>query len=172
LSEALPLDEAISFHSSSLASLSKADDVVLSSQNRRRMKVKLGKVIATRILVLKGRQKKMINVYLGAPQKVGQDWACPYRIVGLERPKTGYSFGVDAFQALALMSESIRATLEATGKKFFWLDGAPWDLAFPRTVPVITESLTRRLYRLIDKELKQFVRKAEARHRRRLNRNL
>jgi hypothetical protein len=94
--------------------------------------VPLGTVIARRELCTVADAP--VHVLVGAPVHVGDgwDWACPYRIEGLGEPVEGRTFGIDALQALQLVSSAIRGDLERSGERLTWLDSEYWQSGFPR----------------------------------------
>ena len=71
-----------------------------------------------------------------APVHVGDgwDWACPFRVDGLGEPITGQAHGIDALQALQLVSAAIRGALEHAGVPLRWHDADFWQAGFPRHV--------------------------------------
>jgi hypothetical protein len=97
--------------------------------------------------------------------KGGEDWECPFRIEGLRTRGIQYGYGVDAVQALTTALEGIRVTLERSGKRLSWIGGAPGDPGFERPVPTsLGLDFSRRLNRMIDREIARFVRIQEQRH--------
>lgn len=94
--------------------------------------VPLGTVIARRELCTAADAP--VHVLVGAPVHVGDgwDWVCPYRIEGLGEPLDGRTFGIDALQALQLVSSAIRSDLERSGERLTWLDSEFWQSGFPR----------------------------------------
>jgi hypothetical protein len=100
--------------------------------------------------------------------KGGKDWECPFRIEGVGRRAVQYGYGVDAFQALTTALEGIRVTLERSGKRLSWIGGHRGDSGFERPVPsALGLEVSRRLNRMIDREVARFVRVRERRHARR-----
>lgn len=96
--------------------------------------VPLGTVVAHR--ELRTAAGIPVHVRVGAPVHVGGgwDWACPYRIDGLGKPVVGRTFGIDALQALQLVSSAIRSDLERSGEPLVWLESTAWQAGFPRPV--------------------------------------
>lgn len=99
--------------------------------------VPLGTVVAHR--ELRTEAGAPVHVRVGAPVHVGDgwDWACPYRIEGLGQPVVGRAFGIDALQALQLVSSAIRGDLERSGEPLTWLDATFWQAGFPTSVQVL-----------------------------------
>jgi hypothetical protein len=97
--------------------------------------------------------------------KSGEDWECPFRIAGLGGRVVEYGYGVDAIQALTTALEGIRVALERSGKRLSWIGGNPGDAGFERPVPsALGLHFSRRLNRMIDREVARFVRVQERRH--------
>lgn len=73
-----------------------------------------------------------IVVSIGAPVFIGRgwDWACPYRISGLDETLFGHAHGIDGIQALQVVGLAIRDALEKTKRNFSWLDQPYWQLGF------------------------------------------
>lgn len=130
----------------------------------------LGEVIGERQLVVVDAPRKRVTVSLGKPRPApwGEDWECPFRIrgAGMSTLKSGY--GVDAIQALICALEGIRAVLDQSGQSFAWRDVLPDDTGFPRTIPIaFGGEFSRRLDRIIDREMTARLRTLERRHTRR-----
>jgi hypothetical protein len=133
------------------------------------MRSRLGIIVGIRRLHQVGLRQKVVIVKLGKPkkEKVG-DWACPFTISGLGIHKIEYGHGIDAIQALLMAIEGIRARLEQSGKRFVWAGGESGDTGFTRFVPTFFGlDFSKRLDRLIDREVKRFARTAETRYRKR-----
>lgn len=93
--------------------------------------VALETVIAQRILGTEDGGS--VTVSIGLPVHIGDgwDWACPYRIEGMEAAVQSQVFGIDALQALQLVSVAIRVELEQSGERLSWLDDDFWQAGFP-----------------------------------------
>ncbi len=93
--------------------------------------VALETVIAQRILGTEAGGS--VTVSIGLPVHIGNgwDWACPYRIEGLETAVQSQVFGIDALQVLQLVSVAIRVELEQSGERLSWLDDDFWQAGFP-----------------------------------------
>ncbi len=121
------------------------------------MKRELGIIIGTRQLFEVGKQKRVVTVTIGRPQKVKGDWACPFQISGVGMKKVQHAHGVDSMQALIMAIEGIRSSLEKSGKKLCWTGGELGETGFTRFVPTFFGlGFSRRLDRLIDQEVKRF----------------
>lgn len=123
-----------------------------------------GPIIAVRQLSDAGSRK--VTVSLGKPRRMkrGEDWECPFQIKGLGGSAAKYGYGVDAIQALTTALEGIRVTLERSGKRLSWIGGNPGDPGFERPVPsALGVDFSRRLNRIIDREVARFVRVQERR---------
>ena len=94
----------------------------------------VGVQVATRILDLNGKE---VAVMIGRPEKFpdGEDYYCPYQIVGMGGGQVRYAGGIDAVQALQLAIQMIGADLyssqDARSGKLSWHAGSPGDLGFP-----------------------------------------
>jgi hypothetical protein len=95
----------------------------------------VGIQIATRELQVKGKKAMVV---IGKPEKFseGDDYYCPYQIVGLGNELVRYAGGADAVQALELALKMIGSDLytspEAQAKQITWVGGEkPGDLGFP-----------------------------------------
>jgi hypothetical protein len=94
----------------------------------------VGVQIATRLLQAKNRK---ITVVIGRPEKFpeGEDFYCPYQIVGIGNERISYAGGLDAVQALQLALMKIGTDLytspEAQSKQLSWDGGELGDLGFP-----------------------------------------
>ncbi len=94
----------------------------------------VGVQIATRVLQANDRK---ITVVIGRPEKFpeGEDYYCPYQILGFGNERVRYAGGVDAVQALQLALQKIGADLytsqEAQSKQLAWVGGNLGDLGFP-----------------------------------------
>jgi hypothetical protein len=104
----------------------------------------VGAVIATRVLVLSKRKK--VTVMIGKPKKFrgGNDYYCPFQILGMDDEPVRYSGGVDPVQAiqLALMDIGTRlySSKAAKAGRLSWNAGsAEGDLGFP--VPDVIRDL-------------------------------
>ncbi len=132
------------------------------------MRSQLGTIVGIRRLREVGPHRQAIIVKVGKPRKEkGGDWACPFQISGLGPRKIENGHGIDAIQALLMAIEGIRTRLEQSGKQLTWDGGNPGDTGFTRFVPTFFGlDFSKRLDRLIDREVQRFTRIAEARYRR------
>ena len=131
-----------------------------------------GPMIGQRKLRTPRTAPKTVTVSLGQPRlpKGKTDWECPFRISGggIRGNESGY--GVDAIQALQNALGSIRSVLDQSSQSFEWL-GLPLDVAFPRSIPSYgDERLTKRLEKLMDRELERNVTRLRRRHQRKQTR--
>jgi hypothetical protein len=80
-------------------------------------------VIAERLLHAAGGE---MRVTLFAPEPLGEDMRCGYRITGPETERRGHAIGVDGFQALELAMQRLAIDLahcsEAACGPLRWLD--------------------------------------------------
>ena len=111
-------------------------------------------VIAQRELVDEHSNQPVL-VSIGTPQFIGDgwDWACPYVITGLGEPIHGHVHGIDALQALQLVSAAIRSTLEQSGAALSFLGERDWQSAFPAPIQNLgSAALQVRIEALIEQE--------------------
>jgi hypothetical protein len=94
----------------------------------------IGLQIATRELQVNG---KKVTVVIGRPEKFpdGQDYFCPYQILGMGDEKVSYAGGVDAVQSLQLALKKIGTDLytstEYRTKQLCWDGSDSGELGFP-----------------------------------------
>ena len=136
------------------------------------MRRTLGRVLGTRHLQTTGSRRRAVTVRLGAPrQRAPDEWFCPIQVSGLRASKVQYVHAEDAIQAVELALQAIRVALDKSDNLLTWLGGEPGVTGFPRSVPYgLCFSFSRRLDRLIDREVSRFVRELERRHRARQRR--
>ena len=121
-------------------------------------RIPVGTVIARRTMV-DAKSNARIVVSIGAPVFIGDgwDWACPYRISGLEKTLFGHAHGIDGIQALQVVGLAIRHALEKTKRNFSWLDQPYWQSGFPKFVNGIgIPAFERHLERVIEDEHRRF----------------
>src|SRR5260370_42169342 len=84
--------------------------------NEMKRKVALGKVIASRVLVNRDTRRR-VTVSIGSPTHIGDgwDWVCPYKISGLGHTIHDHVHGIDALQALQLVSVALGRPLKTSG---------------------------------------------------------
>lgn len=141
---------------------------------RRSERPSIEDVIVRRILFGEPRSRRRHEVRIGrpAPDPRG-DWRCAYHIGGIGMRTPRYGFGVDAMQALLLTLGIVRVRLEVAEIAWHWEGGEPGNHGFPRHVP--TEfglALSRRIDRLIDRELASYFKKLGAKARNRSRRRV
>jgi hypothetical protein len=117
-------------------------------------------VIAKRDLSQADSDKPVI-IEIGVPRRrrVGE-WACPYRIIGLDSNRIRYCFGFDAIQALQIVTQAIWRDLEPYEEKLSWV-GEPGDTGFFRYYPATLLGMkhARRVEAAIDREIhKEYLR--------------
>ena len=87
----------------------------------------VGPVIATRELEISNSKRK-ITIRLGTPARFpdGNDYYCPYQVLGLGRDRVFYGAGVDSMQALIHALHNMGADLytsnEAKAGQLTWFD--------------------------------------------------
>jgi hypothetical protein len=125
----------------------------------------LGRIIAAREFTAKsGKRSKRILVQIGTPYQVKTgDWACPFRVTGAGPQKQKRVFGIDAFQALQLVYQGIRKELEEKKQTVTW-EGVSLAAVLPRLIPHFgDEAFSARINRMIDRELRRYVKAAKRR---------
>lgn len=94
----------------------------------------IGALIASRDLSLSNGDK--VTVLIGKPEPYpdGQDFYCPYQILGIGSERVRYASGIDSAQALLLALKKIGADLncsrEAEAEQLSWMGAG--DLGFPK----------------------------------------
>jgi hypothetical protein len=134
----------------------------------------IGLVIAERSLQRRDSPRRTVVVSLGKPRrtKSSQDWECPLHIRGLGMRRVQYARGVDAFQALTMALEGIRFFLDRSRKPLAW-KGVLDDTGFQRVMPLLPEpGGTRRMERLVDREMGRRLKRLKQRHGRRRGQKL
>jgi hypothetical protein len=128
-----------------------------------------GTIVAERTLTLVGRTAAQVRIIIGKPRKDrrSSDYCCPYRLEGMGDGRVQESWGVDSVQALQLAMQAIRVQLEPHSDSLEWLGGQGGSLGFPKVIPdVLGPKLTRRLEKLVERELDRHARTLERRGRR------
>jgi hypothetical protein len=104
-------------------------------------------------------------VSLGQPRpdkKPGGDWECPFRISGSGVSIVEFGYGVDSMQALTTALDGIRALLDENFGSLEWEENA----GFQRSIPILFgAAFSRRLERLVDREINRHVRQLKRRRR-------
>jgi hypothetical protein len=95
--------------------------------------MELHSLIAERHLILRTpKGKSPVTVQIGAPHPSAdqKDWQCPYRLHGLSDKGWRFSAGLDAVQALELVTQMIEADLFALNQHhnggLCWPAGTPY----------------------------------------------
>ncbi len=95
---------------------------------------KIDQILGGRDLEISDGRK--VTITIGIPQKHGDDFLCPYKIVGIGEERVQHAIGIDALQALQLTLKKIGADLytsdEARAGMLSW-EGelVKGDLGFP-----------------------------------------
>jgi uncharacterized protein DUF6968 len=125
----------------------------------------LGKIIATREFSAKrptGTVRVLVRIGWPRRRPTGE-WACPFQVTGLGRQKIKQAFGIDAFQAVQLVFQAIRLELESKKHKVT-SHGLGLETVLPRPIPAFgDEVFTRRLNKLLEREMLRYVRTARRR---------
>ena len=98
----------------------------------------IGELFASRILQLSGKNSANVTITIGKPQKFpdGQDYYCPYQIIGLGDEKVSWGGGIDEIQSLILILDQIGIILcnsdEYKQGNLSWFGSEDSNLGFPR----------------------------------------
>lgn len=136
----------------------------------RRTSKRLGVVIAERKLHQRDAPRKGVVVMLGQPRrpKGAQDWACPFQIRGLGSRRVECAYGVDSFQALTNALAGVRYLLDQSKVALSWSGVLDGDTGVQQLIPLLPEPKeTRRLERMIAREMATRLRRLERRAARR-----
>lgn len=116
------------------------------------------KWLAVRTLQDEADPKVVVEIQIGFPeQRKPDEWACPFRIVGLDAEISEYGIGMDSLQALIMAHEGIAVALRASGRKLSWL-GIPGETGIRRQIPVhITADFANEIEDHIDAKIAAFV---------------
>jgi hypothetical protein len=128
----------------------------------------VGTIVAERTLTLVGRAAAQVRVVIGKPRKDrgSSDYFCPYRLEGMGEGQPQQAWGVDSVQALQSAMQAIRVQLEPHTDNLQWLGGRGGSLGFPKVIPdVLGPKLTRRLEKMVERELDRHARMLERRSR-------
>jgi hypothetical protein len=98
----------------------------------------IGHLIASRKLELtENNSTRSVTIKIGKPQKFvdGDDYYCPFQVIGLGDEKINWSGGIDEVQALLLALEQIGLYLieseEYKQGKLSWVGSDKGNLGFP-----------------------------------------
>lgn len=127
-----------------------------------------GQIIAERHLVSRDHEASRVRVSLGKPRWNGTEWECPFRIRSAGVSEVEFGRGVDSMQALTMALEGIRAVLDRKFGALAWEEVLPDDSGFQRAIPItFGGTFSRRLERLVDREVSRHVRQLKQRGARR-----
>ena len=97
----------------------------------------IGELFVSRTLQLNDKNSTHVRITIGKPQKFpdGQDYYCPYQIIGLGDGKVNWGGGIDEIQALLLTLERIGITLSNSEEykqgNLSWIGSEENNLGFP-----------------------------------------
>ncbi len=97
----------------------------------------IGELFVSRALQLNETHSTNVTITIGKPQKFpdGQDYYCPYQIIGLGDGKIRWGGGIDEIQALLLTLEQIGIFLSNSEKykqgTLSWIGSEDGNLGFP-----------------------------------------
>lgn len=118
--------------------------------------LKIGRVIARRVLTEVNAPDREITLSIGTPRRVDRDeWQCAILIEGLKDSAIADSaHGTDSLAALLLAVEGVRWHLKESGLRFAWGGESDlWDTGIPRQVPIgFGRQFEERIERAIDRE--------------------
>jgi hypothetical protein len=126
----------------------------------------MGPIVCTRKLVgeLGDKRRVTATVRIGTPRKQGQNWVCAFDVSGIGLRQPVLAYGVDGVQALVMALSGIRATIDKSDVSWSWVHGQKGYTGFPSFVPMgFGVAFTRKLERLMDREVTRFARAAERR---------
>jgi hypothetical protein len=135
---------------------------------------RIGTILAERQLA-EQVSGKVVKVSLGVPRPITDDadWECPFRISGAGISRVEFGRGIDSMQALTTALDFIRVLLDETGLALGWKMGAGrqdiWhdETGFARSIPIaLGPAITRRLERVVDREIQGEVQRLERRSKR------
>ncbi len=103
-----------------------------------------------------------VEIQLGYPEiRTEDEWACSFRIVGLDTEIFEYGIGVDALQALTTALEGIAAFLRGSGRSLSWI-GMPGETGIRRQVPIsMGTAFANEIEAHIDAKIESFVKEKQ-----------
>ena len=108
-------------------------------------------------------QEHVITVRIGRPEHLSaSEYICAFQLDGLGESSLQYAHGIDAFQALIMALDGIRATIEKSGRNFTWQGGEKKGHGFPRCVPAFYGlNFSKHIDQLLDREINRFAKETE-----------
>jgi hypothetical protein len=111
----------------------------------------IGQVFITRTLKLSHTLSTDVTITIGKPQKFpdGQDYYCPFQIMGLGDEKVNRVGGIDEVQALLLALEDVGTRLSETEEykqgHLTWIGSDEGNLGFPHldSAGMLTQFLSK-----------------------------
>ncbi|XYH95093.1 DUF6968 family protein [Sorangium sp. So ce1128] len=115
--------------------------------------------VAERRLTIVDDPGRSVMVAIGQPLEVQPgEWACPFTIDGIPRPRSDRGLGIDGISALLNALHAIRYALEASGVLVSWEGGEPGDAGFPKLMHyAFGFAFAQRMERMIDDEIQKLV---------------
>ena len=125
-----------------------------------------GTILGERTLVPAdgGRGRLVVSLGIPRPTPGHDDWGCPFRIKGLGIDRVEYAYGIDSLQALTNAFEGIRYVLDRLERPVTLEGASPPETAFSRFIPLGLGPLTRRLEKMVDREIVRSVKALKRRH--------
>lgn len=117
---------------------------------------------ATRELVDPTDATVKVVIQLGYPEiRTPDEWACPFRIVGLGAEIYEYGIGVDALQAIMTALEGIAVFLRESGRTLSWI-GMPGETGIRRQIPIsMGAEFANEIEAHIDAKIESFVKEKQ-----------
>ncbi|MBA2710348.1 MAG: hypothetical protein H0U57_07145 [Tatlockia sp.] len=101
----------------------------------------IGELFVSRVLNLNDINTNSVTIRIGKPQNFpdGQDYYCPFQIIGIGDGKVTWAGGIDEIQALLLALEQIGAFLRNSAEyqqgNLSWIGSKDGNLGFTLTDP-------------------------------------
>ncbi|MBA3536461.1 MAG: hypothetical protein H0T84_07625 [Tatlockia sp.] len=101
----------------------------------------INELFLSRVLKLNDINSTSVVIKIGKPQNFpdGQDYYCPFQIIGIGDGKVIWAGGIDEIQALLLALEQIGAFLRDSEEykqgSLSWIGSEEGNLGFPQTSP-------------------------------------
>ncbi len=117
---------------------------------------------ATRELLDPGDPTVRVEVQLGYPEmRTPDEWACPFRIIGLDAEIFEYGIGVDSLQAITTALEGIAVFLRDSRRSLSWI-GMPGETGIRRQVPIsMGPEFANEIEAHIDAKIDSFIKEKE-----------
>lgn len=126
------------------------------------MKTEEEKWQATRELLDPTDPTVKVEVQLGYPEmRTADEWACPFRVVGLGAEIYEYGIGVDSLQAIMMAIEGIAVFLRDSKRSLSWI-GMPGETGIRRQIPMMMGAeFANEIEAHIDAKIESFVKEKQ-----------